>query len=271
MSWLLIAALLYPAVVKTEANLFKEDAWRNRIDTMGEFPVGWEKSKGGPFSSEEPVWKLYSRKPMSVFWSQNVKVEKGRRYLVGAWVRRRMARALVWCYGRTKDDKPFDQRMYLFGGFNSCLDNYLRPEIKRKLGGDSDAWQLLYRPVEIDKDIAGSLQFKFGIFMSTGELDIAHPFLVDITGMELIPHMVEVSGGKRISRLAVELAGLRDLAWEKKFPEPADGFSGLIGDADALRGFNGANRIDGCMLSVKYADGSVENVYAPQEGAFLHR
>jgi hypothetical protein len=268
MSWFLLAALLYPSVLKTEANLFKDDKWDRRVDLSDRRGYTWEKSKDGPFSDEEPVWKTTSQIPMSVFWRQDVKLKTGHRYLVGAWVRREKARVLLWSYGRTKKDKPYDKRVYLLGGFNSCLDRYLRPEIKAQLGGGGDEWRLLYRPIDVTEDLAGKVQFKFGIFMSTGSVEMSHPFLIDITGMNRIPLVAEHKGAP-VKRLALELVGLRDLQWEKRFNSPVAEYGEVIADSDALRGFDNPKRIDGSLLSVAYSDGKVENVYAPQEGASL--
>ena len=67
----------------------------------------------------------------------------------------------------------------------------------------------------------------------------------------------------------MELVGLRDLQWEKRFPVPVAEYRETLDAADAFRGFDGSKRIDGNMLSVTYADGTKENVYAPQEGASL--
>ena len=271
MSWFLIAALLYPSVVKTDANLFKEEKWKSRVDVADRTQYRWEKSKGGPFSPDEPVWKTTSLTPKSSFWRQDVKLKTGHRYLVGAWVRRDLANALLWCYGRTAKDKPYNYRVYLFGGFNRCLESYLRPEMKKKLGGDPDAWHLLYRPIEVTEDLAFPVQFKFGIFMSTGSVEISHPFLIDITGKDRIPLVVEHKGGKPVSRMSVEHVGLRDVQWTKTFPKPVTEFSEVLEITDSFRGFDNAKRIDGNMLSVTYADGTAENVYAPQENAFLVR
>lgn len=269
MSWILLAALFYPSVVETDANLFAEGRWQKRVDVPSGDVCKWEKSQGGPFSSDETAWKVSSLEPMSVFWRQNVALQTGHRYLMGAWIRRERARALLWCYGRTKKDKPYDKRLYLLGGFNSCLDRYLRPEIKEQLGGGGDTWQLLYRPIDVTEDLAGAAQFKFGVFMSTGSVEMSHPFLIDITGKDRIPLVAEVKGGKAASRIAVELVGLRDLQWEKRFPVPVAEYRETLDAADAFRGFDGSKRIDGNMLSVTYADGTKENVYAPQEGASL--
>ena len=270
MNCMLFAALLYPSVVKTGANLFADGLWETRVDIpKAAEACRWDKTRGGPFSADETVWTASSPEPQSCFWRQRVPLRKGRRYLMGAWVRRDKARVLLWCYGRTRSDKPYDRRAYLLGGFNSCLDIYLRPEIKSILGGGGDAWHLLYRPIEVTEDLAGAADFKFGVFMSTGTVEFSHPFLVDVTGMDRIPLVAEVKGDKGVSRLAVELVGLRDLQWEKRFPVPAAGCCETIDAVDALRGFGNSKRVDGNMLSVRYADGSSENVYAPQEGASL--
>lgn len=268
MSWLLLATLLYPSVLKTEANLFKDRKWESRVDNSDRRGFTWEKSKGGPFTAEEPVWKITSRVPQSAFWRQEVSLKTGHRYLYGAWVRRDKAPVLLWSYGRTKKDKPYNNRVYLLGGFNSCLDGYLRPEIKAQLGGGGDRWSILYRPIDVTEELVGKVQFKFGVFMSTGSVEIAHPFLIDITGMDRIPLVAEHKGAP-VKRLALELVGLRDMQWERRFADPVAEYSEIIADSDALRGFDNTKRVDGSMLSVTYADGMMDGVYAPQEGASL--
>ena len=271
MSWVLFAALLYPSVVKTDANLFDAGKWHRRVDVPKEDICRWDTSKGGPFSAEEPVWKVSTLEPMSCFWRQNVSLKTGRRYLVGAWVRRDKARAMLWCFSRTKSDKPYDRRVYLFGGFNSCLEGYLRPQIKRRLSGDGDKWQLLYRPIEVPEELAGAVQFKFGVFMSVGTVEFAHPFLVDITEKGRVSLLAELNGGRAASRMSIEDVGTRDLRWKKDFPAPVAEYGEVVELTDALRGFDNVKRVDGSMLTVTYADGTAENVYAPQEGAFLAR
>jgi hypothetical protein len=137
------------------------------------------------------------------------------------------------------------------------------------LAGNTSSWQLVYRTIEVDRELACPAQFKFGIYMSTGSVEMSHPFLIDITVKRHIPLTAKVKSEKNIKRLALEHVGVRDMVWEKIFTPPDSMFTGVIETSDALRGFGGANRIDGNMLSVTYADGVVENVYAPQENVFL--
>jgi len=268
---MLLAALFYPSVVKTDANLFAEDRWHKRVDVPKDEVCRWERGKGGAFASDETAWKVTTLEPMSCFWRQNVTLKTGHRYLMGAWVRRDKARAMLWCFSRTKSDKPYDRRVYLFGGFNSCLEGYLRPQIKRRLSGDGDKWQLLYRPIEVPEELAGAVQFKFGVFMSVGTVEFAHPFLVDITEKGRVSLLAELNGGRAASRMSIEDVGTRDLRWKKDFPAPVAEYGEVVELTDALRGFDNVKRVDGSMLTVTYADGTAENVYAPQEGAFLAR
>ena len=182
-----------------------------------------------------------------------------------------MARAIIWCWSKTESGKPYNHRLYLYGGFNSCLSEYLRPEMKRKLGGDPKSWQLMYRPIEVTEKLSCAVQFKIGIFMSTGSVEMSHPFLVDITGMDMIPLQVELNERKPVSKIAVSHVGLRDLVWSHNFTKPVTKFSQIIEHTDALRGFDGLNRVDGTLLSVIYSEGLAENVYAPQESVFMYR
>ena len=107
MNVLIIAALLYPSILKTDNNLFKEEMWKQNIDLVANSNYEWSKSKGGPFSEGETVWKVSSHIPVSSFWRQDIKLKTGHKYLVGAWVRRDMARAIIWCWSKTESGKPY--------------------------------------------------------------------------------------------------------------------------------------------------------------------
>ena len=268
----LAAALLYPTVVKTGENLFRDERWKSRSDAADPARAQtWEKLKGGPFSSEENAWRTESFRPESSFWRQDVKLSAGRTYLVGMWFRSENARAIMWCWSRTKSGKPFNERLYLYGGFNSCLAPYISDAMRAKLGGGADRWKLIYRPLVVSEELAIPVQFKFGIYMSTGAITIAHPFLIDITDCPDRSLTAEVSGPQAIRSLSLQQVGLRDTVWRKSFKEPVPSFEGaLVDSVDMLRGFE-QNQVAGHLLSVEYADGRIETVSAPQENAFKVR
>ena len=271
MTAVVLAALLYPTVVKTGENLFRDERWKGRSDSTVENIQTWEKLKGGPFSQDENAWRTESFVPESSFWRQDVKLETGHRYLVGMWFRSENARALIWCWSRKTNGKPFNERIYLYGGFNSCLAPYIRPEMKAKLGAGADGWKLIYRPIEVTEDLAIPVQFKFGIYMSTGALTMAHPFLIDITGKGDLSLTAETDAGRPVKSMSLIHLGIRDTIWSKTYAEPAADVSEVLSDGvDMLRGFE-QNQVDGHQLTVTYADGTAENVSAPQENAFQWR
>jgi len=265
----LAAALLYPAVVRTEKNLLHAEKWI----TSG-LPHGqtWERLSGGPFSADESAWKTYSSVPVSSYWAQNVKMEKGHRYLVGMWMRRENARVVIWCRAKQTNNKELDKRLYLFGGFNECLAEYIRPSVKELISGDPNSWKLMYRPLEITEDLVYGTAVSFGIYMSTGTLVFSHPFVIDITGMSSLPLVVEQSDGKPVSSISLVEAGVRDEVWSRKFEKPEVSFRvSFDGIADALRGFRFADgQVEGHLLQVKYADGTSESIWAPQENSFTN-
>ena len=270
-SALILAALLYPTVVKTGENLFSDARWKSRTDSDKADIHAWSEGKGGPFSADEPNWRAESFVPESCFWRQDRKLEAGHRYLVGMWFKSDNARALVWCWSRTKSGKPFNERIYLYGGFNSCLAPYIRPEMKAKLAGGADRWKLIYRPLEVTEPLAIPVQFKFGIYMTTGAVTIAHPFLVDITDAKDLSLTAETTDGRPVKSLALLHVGVRDTIWSKPLPTPAVNLrETLVDGVDMLRGFD-ENKVDGHQLVVTYAVGTVEIVFAPQENAFQRR
>jgi hypothetical protein len=197
-----------------------------------------------------------------------VKVEKGRRYLVGAWTRQANTRVLLWIWGRKENGKPLNERLYLFGGYNTCLEPYLRAETKAKLSGEPNSWKLMYRPLDIDSDLrGGTVQVKIGIYMSTGAMTFSHPFMIDITDLQDKTLTVDVSGDKPISRLALSRLGLRDVIWEKRFDAPRKSYREAIRFSDCLRGFDGdpMRPVSGHSLFATYQDGMSQSVTAPQE------
>lgn len=270
----LATALLYPSVVKTGENLLSDEKWKKE----GREPEqSWSVSRGGPFSPDEPAWTVKSSIPVSAFWKQTVPLQVGHRYLVGMWMRRENARAFAWCFGKRKDGRPFDERIYLFGGFNECLTPYVRPQLQERIGGDPKAWKLMYRPVEIEDELAYDPTVYLGIYMSTGSLTFAHPFLVDVTGQTSLPLTAELTGGKKASSMSLIEADVQDVIWTRKFESPAETFSWTSEDvADALRGYAkkevfccSGQKVEGHILSVTYDDGTSECVFAPQENMFV--
>ena len=126
-------------------------------------------------------------------------------------------------------------------------------------------------PIEVTEELAIPVQFKFGIYMSTGALTMAHPFLIDITGKGDLSLTAETDAGRPVKSMSLIHLGIRDTIWSKKYAEPAADVSEVLSDGvDMLRGFE-QNQVDGHQLTVTYADGTAENVSAPQENAFQWR
>lgn len=265
--------LFYPTVLDGAKNLLADARWAApKLDSEKECVA--TEVKGGPFSSDENAWRVESFAPESAYWRTYPQVEKGHVYLVGAWVRYSNAKILFWNYGKNPvNGKNVDQRVYSFGGFNSYLSPYLSDRTKRNLGGDPDSWKLIWRFLEFPDGLAdGRLCVAMGIYMATGAMTFASPFLVDVTGNADPSLTIDIRDAKPIRKLTIVHPELKDTIWTKEFATPVTEYRETVGGAvtDYRRGFDN-NKVAGHALNVFYADGSSSVVFAPQENIFQGR
>lgn len=264
--------LFYPSVLKTATNLIASAKWRPPPAKSGkDCRAAWV--KGTPFDADAPAMEVESFAPESAYWRTYAKVEKGHSYLVGAWVKFSNAKVLFWTYGKKPDGKPSDLRLYSLAGYQSYLSPYFSDELKRQLSGRADEWKLMFRTLEYpDGLIGGNICMAMGIYMATGKVTIAAPFLLDITDVKDVSLMADIAGAKPIRKLAVEHVGERDVIWEKSFLAPVTDFvEAMPSVTDFMRGMDGRNQIDGHVLNIYYADGTAAKVFAPQENVFKQR
>lgn len=265
-------ALFYPTILKTGTNLLASAKWRPPSKKSGkDCRTAWV--KGTPFDADAPAMEVESFAPESAYWRTFAKVQKGHRYLVGAWVKFSNAKVLFWTYGKKLDGKPSDQRLYSLAGYQSYLSPYFSDELKRQLSGRADEWKLMFRTLEYpDGLVDGNICVAMGLYMATGKVTIAAPFLLDITGVKDVSLMVDVVGAKPMRKLTIEHVGVRDVIWEKSFSSPvADFMEAVPSVTDYMRGMDGKNQIDGHALNIYYADGTSAKVFAPQENVFKQR
>lgn len=265
-------ALFYPTILKTGTNLLASAKWRPPSKKSGkDCRTAWV--KGTPFDADAPAMEVESFAPESAYWRTFAKVQKGHRYLVGAWVKFSNAKVLFWTYGKKLDGKPSDQRLYSLAGYQSYLSPYFSDELKRQLSGRADEWKLMFRTLEYpDGLVDGNICVAMGLYMATGKVTIAAPFLLDITDVKDVSLMVDVVGAKPMRKLTIEHVGVRDVIWEKSFSSPvADFMEAVPSVTDFMRGMDGKNQIDGHALNIYYADGTSAKVFAPQENVFKQR
>ncbi len=265
-------ALFYPTILKTGTNLLASAKWRPPSKKSGkDCRTAWV--KGTPFDADAPAMEVESFAPESAYWRTFAKVQKGHRYLVGAWVKFSNAKVLFWTYGKKLDGKPSDQRLYSLAGYQSYLSPYFSDELKRQLSGRADEWKLMFRTLEYpDGLVDGNICVAMGLYMATGKVTIAAPFLLDITDVKDVSLMVDVVGAKPMRKLTIKHVGVRDVIWEKNFSSPvADFMEAVPSVTDFMRGMDGKNQIDGHALNIYYADGTSAKVFAPQENVFKQR
>ena len=261
--------LFYPTALATETNLFDGIAW-TPPNMSCEKGCIYSRAKGGPFSPDEPVYRVKMPRPSAAYWRAHPPVRAGRTYLVGAWVRFANAKVLL-CNDAIHPvtGKRINRRLYCFGGHNAWIEPFLSPRTLEKLGGNADEWRLCYRHISFPDGIKpGSHTSAFGLYIAGGEMEFSHPFFVDVTDLKDKSLKIDIADSKPVRSLAVVHVGLHDVVWRKEFASPVTGFAvTLPGDTDYSRGFD-RNTIEGHALEVQYADGSRETVYAPQERIF---
>lgn len=262
-------ALLYPNVLHTERNLFDGLEWTPPNQSCEKGSIA-KRLKGGPFSADEPAYSVKTVDSRSAYWRARPPVEKGRIYLVGAWVRFANAKILLGNDAlHPVSGRRLDRRLYCFGGHNRWIEPFLSPRTREILGGDSESWRLCFRTVTFPEGIKpGSHRSAFGLYLAAGEMTFSRPFFIDVTDVKDRSLVVDVKDEKPIKRLAVIHAGLRDIIWEQSFPKPITEFrQRLDGITDFMRGLD-RNTIEGHALEIHYADGTRKTVFAPQERIF---
>lgn len=261
--------LFYPNLLTAEKNLFDECQWTPPNQSFEKGSIS-KRLKGGPFSPDDTVYFVKTVRSHSAYWRARPSVEKGRKYLVGAWVRFPNAKVLLGNDAiHPVSGRRLDRRLYCFGGHNAWIEPFLSPRTREVLGGDSATWRLCYRLVEFPEGIKpGSHRSAFGLYLAAGEMEFSKPFFVDVTDVKDHSLLIDIAGEKPIKRIAVIHVGLRDVIWEKNFPSPVTDFrQRLEGITDCMRGLD-RNTIEGHALDVYYVDGSKKTVFAPQERIF---
>jgi len=261
--------LFYPAVLDFGTNLFDGVQW-TPPNMSCEKGCTYSRAKGGPFSPDEPAYRVKMPRPSAAYWRAHPPVQAGRTYLVGAWVRFANAKVLL-CNDAIHPvtGKRINRRLYCFGGHNAWIEPFLSPRTLEKLVGNADEWRLCYRHISFPDGIKpGSHTSAFGLYIAGGEMEFSHPFFIDVTDLKDKSLKIDIADSKPVRSLAVVHVGLRDVVWRKEFATPVMRFTTTLpGVTDYSRGFD-RNTIEGHALEVQYADGSRETVYAPQERIF---
>ena len=210
--------LFYPNLLTTEKNLFDECEWTPPNQSFEKGSIS-KRLKGGPFSLDDTVYFVKTVRPHSAYWRARPSVEKGRKYLVGAWVRFPNAKVLLGNDAmHPVSGRRLDRRLYCFGGHNAWIEPFLSPRTREVLGGDSATWRLCYRLVEFPEGIKpGSHRSAFGLYLAAGEMEFSKPFFVDVTDVKDHSLLIDIAKEKPIRRLAVIHVGVRDIIWEKDF------------------------------------------------------
>ena len=265
-------ALIYPTVIDQGVNMVADGKWLYPAGDSVRFSA--ERRKGGPFSDDAPAWNLKMMAPEGSYWRHPLKVEKGRTYLMGAWMQVDNAHVAIRGYGGAPSGgHGIDKRVYYFCGFNTCLKPYMSPGTLRRLAGDPHEWRLLYRHVDFPEGLAGgNLTMAVGIYITTGEMTFADPFFIDVTDVKDRTLTVDVAGTRPFRRIAVMSTENGDEVWRMDFNEPVAAFKGIVpaDRADYAQGL-GDEFINGYSLVVTYADGTVKTAHAPQENSFTKR
>jgi len=271
---LLAAVFIYPTVARTGSNLLASAAWSHSQVESGVRAFGT--STGGPFSATGKVWRAETFKQTYAYWNTSAKLKPDHEYLAGYWVRFSNATTMLWTHGRNAaTGAGEDYRLYCKAGFQACLKPYISEDVARKLCGDPGKWRLCFRMLRFPQGLdGGTLYFSAGCYASTGAMEFAEPFLVDVTGCEDRTLTIELCGCRLVARLELFRVGIRDLVWTKKFERPVTDCKLTVPSdlADYRLGQEeSANVINGHGLDIFYVDGTSETAYAPEEHVYRVR
>lgn len=261
--------LFYPTAARTLPDAYEGVPWTlARPDFLAKHADGvrFEKGTGGPFSPSDVTYGVTSTKPQPGYWHAHIKALPGRTYLAGTWVRFGNAKIILSYDGHFADTgKPVSERLYYMSGFNPDLKPYFDDVLLKRLDGDPTVWRCLYRTVTFQTALKQDVvHVEQGLYLAAGYAVFSEPFFVDVTdGPRTLE--IDIADAKPFRRLTVASVDLRDVRWEKSFSPPVTTFrTTLPPEIDAFRGQEG-NRPKGHVLTVSYADGSMETLTAPLE------
>lgn len=262
--------LFYPTAVRNGTNLLGKAVWKPLLRDK----VFYETGAGGPRLQDSRSWTVSSDEPNPGYWRASVKIDTKRTYLAGSWIRFSNAKILLWYFGHDRETgRNQGRRIYLFNGFNECLEPYLSDLTKELISGDCERWRPLYRTVSFDAPLKNDmLHIWQGLYLAAGKVSFSEPFLVDLTDADR-SYTIDIAGTRPISGLKVVRAINGDLNWRKTFEKPVCVFSGKTPpEVDALADIEGGgNLLRGHVLVVTYADGGETRVYSPENHIFTER
>lgn len=267
--------LFYPTAARSLTNMYDSAVWHlNRKEFLEKHAYGvrFSKGTGGPFSPTNAAYSVVSDKPQPGYWISSIKVQPKRVYLAGGWFRFGNAKILLDYTGYAADGgKPFDERLYYFSGFNPQLRPYFNDVLLKRLGGNPDKWNCMYRLVSFPAKLRNdTICVEYGLYIAAGDMVFSEPFFVDVTdGPRTLD--IDIRESKPIQSLSVVDTELRDERWSKTFGTPVTEFKcTLPPEVDAFRGQD-TDRPRGHTLIVRYADGTQETFGAPLDNVFKRR
>jgi hypothetical protein len=259
-------AYIYPAILENRPNLIEQN-----LKKWSGNPIKGCKmlhGKGTPFSPEGQTLIVDSVDTSPNYWGQSIKVERGRTYLAGAWVKNDNAKILFWFHANYNNpEKRINERMYFFSGANRFLNSYLSDAIKQRLGENPEQWHLCYRLLTIPTGNTTHLPLNMmiGTYFATGRITIAQPFVIDVTDSSLNTKlMLDFNGEKAVKNISVLEQNTHDIIWQKKFNPPIQSLKTEIPQTNFFRGLDG-KLLEGYLLTVEYTDGEISSFPAPQK------
>ena len=152
------------------------------------------------------------------------------------------------------------------------LKPYFSDETLKMIAGDPERWRLFYRTVRFPEAMrADTVTLAHGLYCAAGDVTLAEPFFVDVTdGPRTLD--IHIADAKPFVRLTVTRADTRDVCWDRRFKPAATSFTCTLPDEiDAFpemderldKGYRPA--VKGYVLTVRYADGTMETVASPHE------
>lgn len=258
-------AFFYPTAARTGKNLLA-DGWQPPdAGGAGSSAVKHAVGKGGPFSDDTPVRRVWCDRRQPGYWCNAAKVGRGRTYLSGTWAKMSPSRLLLNHYSRKSGTScTMDARLYYCNWFSGQLVPYFSDRTRELLAGDPGKWRLFYRTMTFPQGMPDDrVDIGFGLYLSAGDITFADSFFVDVTDL---PRTMDVllEGERPFVRLTVRDMESRDMLWEKAFDPPASDFACTL--PAAVDAFRGGDIPSGHVLTIFYADGEQKAVYAPEQG-----
>jgi len=247
---------LIPEAIIKLPNLLKNNWKIGEVEYPPERAANFKFSQEKDISNNSAILVIESlTNKHSGYWSAQVKLQGGHKYLTYFRVLNQNGNILLWMRGVYGKDKKLDERIQVNTSTSGYLiPLYLSPEYTTKLNA---GWQTMHRIFTVPAE-AGCLDlcFAVGSFFGEGTIKFTDIVLVDITQEKDLPLQADISvTNKKIKDIRIHLQRTEgDVIFEKHFHPGVNSYNEVIPGTSSEKAYG---------MEVIFDDSSSISVFSP--------